>query len=60
MSTVPARLPSQQMLLPGIDWTTYSRLLRAFSGDLQGFLALRGQQDENTIVRQFRTWVQQR
>jgi Uma2 family endonuclease len=25
------------------------------SADVQGFLALRGQQDENTIVRQFRT-----
>jgi Uma2 family endonuclease len=30
------------------------------SADVQGFLALRGQQDENAIVRQFRTWVQQR
>jgi Uma2 family endonuclease len=30
------------------------------SADLQGFLALRGRQDENAIVRQFRAWVRQR
>jgi len=28
--------------------------------DLMGFLALRATQDENSIVRQFRAWVQQR
>jgi Uma2 family endonuclease len=30
------------------------------AADLQGFLLLRGQQDENAIVRQFRAWVRQR
>ena len=32
MSTVPARPPSQQMVLHGIDWPTYSRLAAAFAG----------------------------
>ncbi len=32
MSTVPARLPTQKMLLHGIDWPTYARLARAFAG----------------------------
>jgi Uma2 family endonuclease len=36
---------------------------RAFPGltvhDLAGFLSLRGQMDENAIVRQFRAWVRQ-
>src|SRR5947209_7748797 len=32
MSTVPARPPSQQLLLHGIDWPTYSRLVAAFAG----------------------------
>ena len=30
------------------------------SADVQGFLSLRGQQDENSIVRQFREWLRQR
>ncbi len=30
------------------------------SSDVQGFLLQRGQQDENTIVRQFRAWLRQR
>jgi Uma2 family endonuclease len=32
MSTVSARPPSQKLLLHGIDWPTYSRLVRAFAG----------------------------
>ncbi len=30
------------------------------AADVQGFLLLRGRQDENAIVRQFREWVRQR
>jgi Uma2 family endonuclease len=30
------------------------------AADLHAFLALRGQADENTIIRQFRAWVRQR
>jgi Uma2 family endonuclease len=41
-----------------------SSLSRAFPGlavtDLVQFLPLRGQMDENTVVRQFRAWVRQR
>jgi Uma2 family endonuclease len=32
MSTIPARRPSQRLVLHGIDWPTYSRLVRAFAG----------------------------
>jgi Uma2 family endonuclease len=51
-------------VLAGGGQYTPSPTSRAFgfltSADVQGFLALRGQQDENAIVRQFRTWVRQR